>query len=172
MESFVLHVAFFQHKLLVVFDQIHKGLVAVLPLHKKVAAVFRRPFLQPHVVVDGGGHQVAPPVVSQFVGEQVSVGEVALLHHEPGVGNVGGDFEGAVRGQHVSDAFPGVGTPPVFQGVNGEAEVGEFGLHGVDVPRLARESNRDGSVLPFVLVVVVDIGSHGHGTEVRGDGVV
>ena len=172
MESFVLHVAFFQHKLLVVFDQIHKGLVAVLPLHKKVAAVFRRPFLQPHVVVDGGGHQVAPPVVSQFVGEQVSVGEVALLHHEPGVGNVGGNFEGAVRGQHVSDALPGVGTPPVFQGVNGEAEVGEFGLHGVDVPRLARESNRDGSVLPFVLVVVVDIGSHGHGAEVRGDGVV
>ena len=126
--------AFLKHKLLVVFDQIHEGLVAVFPLHKKVAAVFRRPFLQPHVVVDGGGHQVAPPVVAQFVGEQIAVGEVALLHHEPRVGNVGGNFEGAVGGQHVSDALPGVGTPPVLQGVNGVAEVGEFGLHGVDVP--------------------------------------
>ena len=171
-ESFVLHVAFFQHKLLVVLDQIHKGLVSVFPLHEEVAAVFCGPFLQPHVVVDGGGHQVAPPVVSQFVGEQVSVGEVALLHHEPGVGNVGGNFEGAVGGQHVADALPGVGPPPVLQGVNGEAEVGEFGLHGVDVSRLAREPNRDGSVFAFVLVVVVDVWTHGHGAQVRGDGMV
>ena len=171
-ESFVLHVAFFQYKLLVVFDQIHKGFVSVFPLHKKVAAVFRGPFFQPHVVVNGWGHQISPPVVPQFVGEQVAVGEVALLHHEAWVGNVGWDFEGAVRGQHIPDALPSVRSPPVFKRINGVAEVRKFVLHGVDVSSLARESNRDGSILPFVHVVMVDIGPYGHGAKVRGDGVV
>ena len=68
-ESLVLDVALFQDKLLVVLHHVHKGLVAVFPLHEEVAAVLRRPFLQPHVVVDGRGHQIAPPVMPQFVRE-------------------------------------------------------------------------------------------------------
>ena len=114
-EAFVLDVAFFEDELLVVLHHVHKRVVAVFPLHKEVAAVFRRPFLQPHVVVDGRGHQIAPPVVPQFVREEVSVGEEPLLNHGPGVGDVGGNFQGAVRGEHVADALPGVRTPPVHR---------------------------------------------------------
>ena len=171
-ESLVLDVAFFQDKLLVVLHHVHKRLVAVFPLHKEVAAVLRRPFLQPHVVVDGRGHQIAPPVVPQFVREEVSVGEEPLLNHGPGVGDVGGNLQGAVRGEHVADALPGVRTPPVLAGVDGVGEFREFGLHEVGVAGLGREADRDVAVRPGVHVVVVHVRAHRDGAQVGGNGVV
>ena len=64
MEPQVLNVTFFQDKLLVVFHQIHEGLVAIFPLDKQMAAVFCWAFFEPHVVVDRGGDQISPPVVA------------------------------------------------------------------------------------------------------------
>ena len=92
MKPQVLDVAFFEHKLLIVFDQIHKSLVPIFPLHKKVTAVFRGTFLEPHVVVNGGSHEISPPVVAEFVGKQVAIRKCALLNHGSWIGDVGWDF--------------------------------------------------------------------------------
>ena len=172
MKPFVLHVAFLEHELLVVLDQINKRLVPVFPLHEKVAAVFGRALLEPHVVVDGGGNQIAPPMVPKLVRKQVAVGEVALFDHETGVGDVGRDLQRTVGGQHVTDTFPRVRTPPVFQSVDGVPEVGKFGLHRVAVGRLACEPDRDVPVRPAVHVIVVDVRPHRDGTEVGRDRMV
>ena len=168
----VLHVAFFQHKLLVVFDQIDKRFVPVLPLHEQVAAVFGGPFFEPHVVVDRGCDQIAPPVVPQFVREQVAVGEVALLDHEPRVGDVGRNLQRAIGGQDVAHTLPGVGTPPVFERVNGVSEVGEFLLHDPGVRRLAGQAHRDLPVRALVGVVEVHVGAYSYGAEVCWNGVI
>ena len=172
MKPLVLDVAFFQDKLLVVLDQIHKGLVSVFPLGEQVAAVFGRALFQPHVVVDGGRDQVTPPMVSKFMGKQVAVGEEVLLNHGTGVGDVGGDFEGAVGGQHVADPFPRIRTPPMLQRIDGEPEVDEFGLHEGGVRRLACQPDRDVPIEPVVHTFHVDKRAHCDGAEVRGDGVV
>ena len=172
MKAQVLDVALFQHKQLVVLDQIDEGFVPVFPLGEEVGTVFGGAFLEPHVVVDRRRHDVAPPVVAEFVGEEVPVGEVAFLDHEPGVGDVGGDFQGAVGGEDVPHALPCVRPPPVLQGVNREAEVGEFVLHRRAVTGLAGQAHRDVAVRPFVHVVVVHVRPHGEGAEVRGDGVI
>ena len=142
---------------LIVLDHIDEGFFAVFPLHKQVRAVFRGPFLQPHVVVDARRNDVAPPMVSEFVAEQVAVGHQPFAHHELRVGDVGGDFEGAVSGQHVPDAFPSVRPPPVFQGVNGKTQLLEFGDHGPDVFGLAGEAHGHVPVCSGVHVIRVHI---------------
>ena len=139
-ESVVLDVAFFQHKQLVVFDHINEGFLTVFPLHKQVRAVLRRPFLQPHVVVNARRNDVTPPMVSEFMAEQVTVGHQPFTHHELWVSDVGGNLKGAVGGQHIPDALPSVRPPPVFQGVDGESQFLEFGDHGPDVFGLAGEA--------------------------------
>ena len=137
-----------------------------------MAAVFCWAFFEPHVVVDRGGDQISPPVVAQLVGKEVAVGKGILLDHRPWVGDVGGDFQGAVRGEDVANAFPGVGPPPMFECIDGEAEVGKFGLHQTRVVRLARQTHGNVPKRACVHVIVVDIRSDGNGAQVRWDGVV
>ena len=170
-ESVVLDVAFFQHKQLVVFDHINEGFLTVFPLHKQVRAVLRRPFLQPHVVVDAWRNDIAPPMVSEFMAEQVAIGDEPFTHHELRVSDVGGDFEGAVGGQHIPDAFPGVRPPPVFQGVDGEAQFLEFGDHGPDVLGFARKAHGHVTVCSGVHVIRVHVRRYRDGGLVGCDGV-
>ena len=170
-EPIVLDVAFFKDKQLVVFDHINEGFLTVFPLHKQVRAVLRGPFLQPHVVVDARRNDVAPPMVSEFMAEQVAVGHESFTHHELRVSDVGGDLEGAVGGQHIPDALPGVRPPPVFQGVDGESQLLEFGDHGSDVLGLAGEAHGHIPVRSGVYVIRVHIRRHCNGGLVGCDGV-
>ena len=56
---------------LVVLCEIDHGFVAVFPLDKQVARVFRTAFLEPHVVVDVGSYDF--PLMSKLVRDKVAV---------------------------------------------------------------------------------------------------
>ena len=170
-ETVVLDVAFFQHKELVVLHHIDECLLAVFPLYKQMGTVFRGPFLEPHVVVDARRDKVAPPVVSKFVAEQVPIGHQPFAHHELRVGNVGGNFQGSVCGQNVPHAFPRVRSPPVFQRIDGEAQLLELVGHGSDVFGLAGQPHGHFPICTGMDVVGIHVRRHRDGGLVRGDGV-
>ena len=60
----------------------------------------------------------------------------------------------------------------MFECVDGEAEVGKFGLHQIRVARLACQTHRNVPKRPCVHVIVVNIGPNGNGAQVRWDGVI
>ena len=103
--------------------------------------------------------------------EQVAVGHEPFAHHELRISDVGGDFEGAVGGQHVPDAFPGVRPPPVFQGVDCEAQLLEFRDHGPDVLGLAGEAHGHVPINSGMHVIRVHVRRHRDGGLVGRNGV-
>ncbi len=135
-------------------------------------AVFRRAFLQPHVLLRVRRHHVAPPVVAQLVGEEPPIVEEALRGHEIRIGDVGGDLQRAVRGEHVAHPLPRIRAVPVFTGVDGRADVRELRLHRRHLRRLRGEPHRHVAVGAHMHEVRVHIIRHGDGREVRWDPLV
>ena len=151
---------FFEDELLIVFHDFNKLFGTIFPFDKEVRTVFSGTFFQPHVIVNGGCNQVAPPMVPEFMTEQITIGYKPFSNHELRIGNVGWDFKRTIRGKDIANTLPSVWSPPVFQRVNGKPQLLKFIRHGIDLLGLSGESNRNVTVVSGVHIIGIHVRRH------------
>ena len=170
-KPFIIDVGLLQHKQLVVLDHFHKFLPAAQHLLEEVAGVFRKPLLDPHVVVQPRRQHVSPPVVSQLMAVQSLVLEIGILEHGYRIGDVGGVLHGSFSSDHIPNALPSMRTPPVFQSIDANRQVYKSVAHGLKVGWLGGEANRNVAVDAGVNRIEILVLSDGNRTQISGDGL-
>ena len=160
-------------------DLVHEALVAqgaqhftdvtsIDGFHDALFEIHGEAFVEPKIVPCGVGHEVSAPAVCQFVGDQTHQAAVAR--------DDGGGGEGQTRvlhpakrkrcGQHQKVvAFPGVGTVEVLGCDEHVFHLGEFVLGRIDQVGSGVHACVGPNAPEFHI-------AHGHGQEVRRDGLV